>query len=533
MSWYRSLYWRTAFVFMFGLAAMLVVQAMLFIWVASRTGPTMPGQPPERFAETVAQEIALALERDAAVDVARYVHEQYGRDSHPILVMMTDDKVIENGGGFPDELVDEAQRMLDRRPLSASAVRGGRFGPDRRFGFSGQSSDSSSSSDSSDSNDRPERGFGRGRGFGPAPEFGGGGGAGYRMRPAYIFVNDQVLGVVVVPPRAPFGFLLRRYAPTFAFVTGGVLVCGALMAAVIIFGPARRRLRGVENAARRLGGGDLAARAPVVGGDEVTAVATAFNAMADDLAARADALTASDRARRQLLADVSHELTTPVTAMRGYLETLRMPEFNLDDTTRSRYLSIVGDETSRLERIIKDLLDLARLEGGGGELAIESVPVEQLFARVAARHERASQEAGVTISTVIEPGAELVRGDRDRLEQTLQNLAANALRYSPRGTTVELRARQFHETEALGLELEQSGVTITVTDAGKGIAPEHVAHVFDRFYKAESSRAQGQGGLSGSGLGLSIVKAIVERHGGTVAVQSEPGKTVFELKLRN
>src|SRR5258706_9274375 len=116
MSWYRSLYWRTAFVFMLCLAAMLVVQAMLFIWVASRSGPTMPGQPPERFAETVAQDIAVAIERDPALDVARFVHEQFGRDTHPVLVMLTDGKVIDNGGGFPDELVDEAQRMLDRRP---------------------------------------------------------------------------------------------------------------------------------------------------------------------------------------------------------------------------------------------------------------------------------------------------------------------------------------------------------------------------------------------------------------------------------
>src|SRR5262249_58578070 len=109
--------------------------------------------------------------------------------------------------------------------------------------------------------------------------------------------------------------------------------------------------------ARRLpGSGDVTAGAPARGGDEVAAVATAFNAMADDLAVRAEALAAADRARRQLLADVSHELTTPVTAMRGYLETLRMPELDLDDPTRARYLGIISDETGRLERIIGDLV---------------------------------------------------------------------------------------------------------------------------------------------------------------------------------
>src|SRR5262249_61782825 len=101
--------------------------------------------------------------------------------------------------------------------------------------------------------------------------------------------------------------------------------------------------------ARRLpGSGDVTAGAPARGGDEVPAVATGFNAMADDLGARAEALAASDRARRQLLADVSHELTTPVTAMRGYLETLTMPELGLDEETRARYLGIIGDETGRL-----------------------------------------------------------------------------------------------------------------------------------------------------------------------------------------
>ncbi len=536
MTWYRSLYWRTAFVFMLCLAAMLVVQAMLFIWVSSRSGPTMPGQPPERFAETVAQDIALAIEREASLDVSKFVHEQFGKDSHPVLVMMSDGKVIENGGGFPDELVDEARRMLDRRPPPGFFQRGGRFGPERRgpgLGGPGPGPDAGRDPNAprgpGEPGARPESGFGRGRGYGPPAGFGPG--PGFRMRPAYIVVNDLVQGVVVVPPRAPFGFLLSRYAPTFAFVTAGVLVVGALMAAVIIFGPARRRLRDVEHAARRLGSGDLSARAPARGGDEVAAVATAFNAMADDLAARAEALAASDRARRQLLADVSHELTTPVTAMRGYLETLRMPEFDLDAATRSRYLSIVGDETSRLERIIKDLLDLARLEGGGGELAIETVPVEQLFERVAARHEGSSREAGVTITRTIEPGAELVKGDRDRLEQALQNLAANALRYAQMGSAIDLRARTHRAVDVAGFE--STGVTITVSDQGPGIAPEHVAHVFDRFYKAESSRAQSKSGFSGSGLGLSIIKAIVERHGGTVSVTSGPGRTVFELRFRN
>jgi signal transduction histidine kinase len=246
----------------------------------------------------------------------------------------------------------------------------------------------------------------------------------------------------------------------------------------------------------------------------VAAVAAAFNQMADRLAA-------ADRARRQLLADVSHELTTPVTAMRGYLETLTMPDLGLDAGTRTRYLDIISDETHRLERIIGDLLDLARLESGGGSMTMADVATEDLFARVAARHERTAAQSGVALRTRVEPGAERLRGDRDRLEQALQNLAANAMRYAPGGSSVELRARRVDDA-----------VVLTVTDEGPGITAEHLPRVFDRFYKADASRAShGESSGSGSGLGLSIVKTIIERHGGTAAVESRPGRTVFALRL--
>ena len=170
-----------------------------------------------------------------------------------------------------------------------------------------------------------------------------------------------------------------------------------------------------------------------------------------------------------------------------------------------------------------ETLDLARFEGGGGTLDVDDdVPVAELFDRVIARHERTLQHAGVRMRTTIEPGAERVRGDRDRLEQALQNLAANALRYAPADTAIELSAAKRGDH-----------IVLTVADQGPGITPEHLPHVFDRFYKAEASRSirSGPGQAGGSGLGLSIVKAIVERHGGTVAVASEPGLTVFSLLL--
>jgi two-component system sensor histidine kinase BaeS len=388
--------------------------------------------------------------------------------------------------------------------------------------------------------DSPDRRWPFGRG---ADRFERGSGGVPFVRPAPVVAGGRLVGLVVVPPQAPFGFLLGRFAPMLTLVAGGVLVLGTVLTSVMIFGPARRRLRAVESAARRLGGGDLSARAPDRGGDEVAAVASAFNAMAGDLAARAEALAASDRTRRQLLADVSHELTTPVTAIRGYLETLSMPELTLDEPTRARYLSIISDETQRLERLIGDLLELARLEGGGGSLILEPVAVVDLFERVRARHEPACRAAGVTIESTIDPGAERVLADANRLEQALQNLAANAVRYAPQGSVVRLKASRWGRRSAgemaaaSGSEVGRAAETgnrpptpihLSVADSGSGIPAEHLPHVFDRFYKADASRA---GVSGGSGLGLSIVKAIVERHGGSIAVTSEPGRTVFEMTL--
>src|SRR5262245_42995948 len=439
--WYLSLYWRIAFGVVAFLAAMLVVQGMLFVWAVSQTGRTLPGQSPARLGMTVAVDLAQLLERDPQADLTKYVNDQYAEYNHPFFVMMKDGRLITSGShDFPEPLIRMARERLERGFDPAFRGRGRGEGP-RPDGPrpDGPRLDGSLP--------------GRPRGLRPPPpdwreppdRFGDRferDASGYRfVRPSPIVIDGQLAGVVVVPPQAPFGHLLRRYAPVLTLVAGGVLVIGTILTSFLIFGPARRRLRALEGAARRLGSGDLTARAPDKGGDEVAAVASAFNAMAQDLAARADALAASDRTRRQLLADVSHELTTPVTAMRGYLETLTMPELALDETTRARYLGIIGDETARLERLIGDLLDLARLEGGGGTLYLDAVPVAQLFDRVIPSHGPACESVGVSMAAAIDPSAETVTADRDRIEQAIQNLAANAIRYAPPGSTIRLGAR--------------------------------------------------------------------------------------------
>ena len=404
------------------------------------------------------------------MDIQQFLRQEFeGRV--PLVAVMKDGRVISSDGTLPPgQIVNQIRARLNAEPESfgrGRGVRGRGMPPPRRAGPIG-----------------------------------------------VVTVNDEAVGVVIAMPRSA----LRQLGPTLALVGLFLVIVGTTIAAVLIFGPVRGRLRSLEDAARQVGGGDLTARAREDGGDEVAALARAFNQMTQDLHARAEQLQAADRTRRLLLADVSHELMTPLTGMRGYLETLSLHAHSLDPETRERYLAIVQDETERVEHIVRDLLDLARLESGGDSYDAQDVPLEDVFGRVLARHERAAEQKEVALTAAVAPGAEIVTGDPMRLEQALQNLAANALRHTPRGGAVKLNAA-----------LEDDRVVVTVSDTGSGIAAEHLPHIFDRFYKVDPARASE---TTGSGLGLSIVKAILERHGATVATASRPGQGVtFTIKF--
>jgi len=465
--WHRSLYWRIALGLTAFLALMLLAQGVLFIWMTDRIAGSMPARSPRRLAVLVASDVSAALDREPSLNLRAYVEEQYGHVFRPLIVIMRDGRIVSNH-----------QTAISAEVEARLRLQLARLGRGRRG--------------------RMELRAARGNEL------------------AAIVVDGEVVGAVAVPPGAPpLSLLMRELGPTMAVIGGTVLVAGGAAIALVVFGPARRRLRHLQQATERIGTGDLSVRAPADGGDEVAELARSFNRMASELDARARALEASDRARRQLLADVSHELMTPLTAMRGYVETLTMEEVALDEPTRSRYVGIIEEETRRLERIIGDLLDLARLEGGGAVFRHEAVDVRALFDRVASRHERELQARRITLERSVAEGGETVRGDVDRLEQALQNLAANALRHTPEGGRIELSSDRV-----------PGGVRLSVRDSGPGIPPEHLPLIFDRFYKADAARRAG----SGSGLGLSIVRAIVEQHGGTVAARNDGG-AVFEIVL--
>ena len=472
-AWYRSLYWRIAFGFVCFLGITLIIQASLFLLVVVRTERDVAPRALDAFASTVAASVAAEIDAHGMANVERHLGERYSSLPRPIWLVLADGTVFSGPWGPPPPGL---LRRLRQRPP-------GMPGPPPLTSQEG-------------------RGMLRLR----------------RMAVAPVVVQGRTIGTILVQAGRPSAFVAREIGPVLALIALGLVIGGGALAAVLVFRPANRRLQELANTATRLGSGDTSARASETGGDEIAGVARAFNRMADDLTQRAEALQLSDRVRRQLLADVSHELMTPLTAIRGYLETLDMPSIALDEATRSRYLGVVREESLRLERIVGDLLDLAKLEAGGGTFSFEDVPIGPIFARVLERHEHAARERGITLESRGDQTI-LVRGDPLRLEQALQNLAANALRHVSSGGRV-----------VLDVARRDDGVALSVMDNGVGILPEHLPRLFDRFYKADASRSEGSG--TGSGLGLSIVKTIVERHGGRIGVRSTPGvETVFEIVL--
>jgi signal transduction histidine kinase len=514
--WYRSLYWRIALGFVALLAVVLAVQGLVFLWLTGRVAAAWPGRSASELAAAIAADVAQELTARPDSDLDAFVNKRYSGTFRSFAVVMRDGRTAYSHRVLPPPQIGRAARTrLFGQPNFPAGFGGGRFGGDGR----------------------------RGRGFGRPPDGQPPDGArraddGWSRRPdimlgpprfdstmafefAVVSMAGNDAGIVAVPVEPPpLSVAMSDLWPTLLTVGVGLLLAATATGALLIFRPAQRRLQALQQAARAVGSGELGSRAPVTGGDEVTTVATAFNEMAGQLEQRTNALQSADRARRQLLADVSHELTTPLAAVRGYVETLAMPDLELDAETRARYLRIVADETDRLEHIVGDLLDIARLEGGGGAFNFESVPVAQLFERVGSRHGRLLEQKRIRLALTQSPDDLYVCVDPNRFEQALQNLAANALRHTPEGGTIAFSAFRA-----------DANTHVIIEDSGPGIPPEHMDRVFDRFYKVDLSRT-GTPVPSGSGLGLSIVRAIVERHGGAISVgNAGSGGARFEIVL--
>jgi two-component system sensor histidine kinase BaeS len=286
-----------------------------------------------------------------------------------------------------------------------------------------------------------------------------------------------------------------------ALIVGVVLLLLVLGTVARVFRRASAPVGDLIEAAGRVEAGEIGTQVPERGPSEVRSLARAFNAMSSRLAA-------NNEARRTLLADVSHELRTPLTVMQGTLEGVLDGVYPADEA----HLRPVLDETRVLSRLIDDLRTLSLSEAGALRLHREPTDLAALLTEVIASHRAAADEAGVRLDLEL-PDLAPIPVDAARIRQVLTNLVANAMRFTPSGGRILLAAVASDEA-----------VTIRVSDTGPGMAPADVEHAFDRFYRSPGS--------SGSGLGLSIARNLVEAHGGRIGLTSQPGAgTTVEVVL--
>jgi two-component system sensor histidine kinase ResE len=226
----------------------------------------------------------------------------------------------------------------------------------------------------------------------------------------------------------------------------------------------------------------------------------------------------SQKSQRDFVADVSHELKTPLTSIQGFAQAI------LDDTadtpeSRQQAAQIIYDESARMHRMALDLLDLARLEGGIADLKMSQVDIKILMKNIVEKFTPQAEQAGVSLQLEVPDNLPELKGDGDRLAQVFTNLVDNALKFTPANGGVTLSAKQA------GAEMK-----LSVADTGSGVPKEALPRLFDRFYQVDESRSGGA--HHGTGLGLAIAREIIQAHGGRIAVRSEAGRgTVFEIHL--
>jgi len=324
-------------------------------------------------------------------------------------------------------------------------------------------------------------------------------------RPLSARWRGGTIGTLYVSPESPPELGLASLEIVYGaigrfFLWGGLLAVA--IALVITFFLSRRILAPVKaltTAAQRLGRGDFSQRVQVKDRSELGELATTFNSMANDL-------ERTEHLRRNMVADVAHELRTPLSNIRGYLEAVRDGVIKSDaDTIRS-----LDEESTLLSRLVDDLQELSLAEAGELRLVCQAENVGELIKQAVAAVQAQAVAKGVSVSTNLPDKLPPVKIDSHRISQVLSNLLENAVAHTAKGDSITLAARQ-----------QGNWLEVSVADTGEGIPPEDLPSIFERFYRVDKSRTRATGG---SGLGLTIAKRLVEAHGGTIKVQSELGK---------
>lgn len=338
------------------------------------------------------------------------------------------------------------------------------------------------------------------------------------MQPQYnwkdgnpITIDGETVGYVIligdIPGRDLLGeAYLARFNQLLLAASAGATVI-ALVLSVVFARSLSNPLREIAAAIQSVSRGKLDQQVPVRSKDEIGQVAEAFNQMSAQLV-RANQL------RRQMTADIAHELRTPLMVIVGYLGSLRE---GLIRPSEERF-AIMHEEAVHLQRLIDDLRTLSLADAGELSLNLQDVSATGLLERTIAAFQQQAAQQNVTLTMQPGPNMVLLKADPDRIFQVLSNLVSNALRFTPEGGQITLHTHFTH-----------NHASISVTDTGSGIDAEHLPHIFERFYQADASRHDES---SESGLGLAIARSIVEAHGGSISANSTIGEgTTITLQV--
>ncbi len=326
-----------------------------------------------------------------------------------------------------------------------------------------------------------------------------------------IIVDGVTVGLLgqETPGRQALGSAEARFLTQTANWLGAAAIgAGGLAVAVgaLLAWGLTRPLHRLTAAVRDLSAGGLGRQVPVSGSSELAELAQAFNAMSRDLAA-------GEQQRQRMAADVAHELRTPVSVLRGHLEAMLDGVLPPDGA----HLAVALEQTIHLARLVDDLRLLTMAEAGRLPLERAAVPPGDLVHEAVASFAPLAADAGITLSQHTAPALPPVLVDADRIQQVLGNLLSNAVRHTPAGGQIQV-----------AVEASAGGVRFTVRNSGQGLTPEEVAHIFDRFWRADEARAKDEGG---SGLGLAIARQLVQLHGGRIWAESAAGEVAIMLEL--
>lgn len=326
---------------------------------------------------------------------------------------------------------------------------------------------------------------------------------------------DTVFLMVAEPvPQQSLSEVFRVFGDTFLLPLAQAGLSGLVIAAmlsVLVSSSVARPLQRISHAAQRIASGDYRQRVPVKGPKEVRTLAQTFNYMTGRVAA-------SQQAQHDFLANVSHDLRTPLTSIQGFSQAI-VDGVASDPESAQRAAQIIHDEAGRLHRMVESLLDLARVEADKLNMHQHAVALTDLLQGVGASLTFKAQEKGLRLVVNVPPDLPRIPGDGDRLAQVFTNLIDNAIKHTPEGGQISLNA-----------VTSTGGVAIMVQDTGVGIPAEDLPRIFERFYQVDKSRESNL--RSGMGLGLAITKQIVEGHGGSIQVASKVGEgTIFTVWL--